>query len=59
MTRVVIVALRERLAPIFRSRTPEPRAAELLAIGRACSGHLKGSDLDRAEMLYDEQGLPR
>lgn len=59
MTRAVTVALRERLARIRKSRKAETRAADLLAIGRACASHLKGPAIDHAELLYDEQGLPK
>lgn len=59
MTRAVTTALRERLARLRKIRKSDTRAADLLAIGRACAKHLKGPAIDHGELLYDEQGLPR
>jgi antitoxin VapB len=59
MTRAVTTALRERLARLRHARKSETRAAELLAIGQACASHLKGPAIDHAELLYDQQGLPK
>lgn len=58
ITRAVIVALGERLARIRKSRKTGTRAADLLAIGRACASHLRGREIHHAELLYDGQGLP-
>jgi len=64
MARTITIALRERLARIRKANKTESRAAELLAIGRACASHLVASSCDDAELLDaelfdDEQGLPK
>jgi antitoxin VapB len=58
MTRVVTEALRDRLAQIER-RKGRATAEEILAIGARAAVHLNGPALDHAEMLYDEDGLPK
>lgn len=60
LTGAVTVALRERLARL--QHTPvEERAARLVAIGERCAQRLPEAvtELDHAELLYDESGLPR
>jgi antitoxin VapB len=60
LTAAVTEALRERLARVRCERGVD-LAANLLAIGRDCAGHLKEPfrSIDHSEMLYDEQGLPK
>ena len=60
-TGAITVALRERLEREHRRRSAETRALELRAIAERCA-QLMGPGLpavDHAEMLYDEQGLPK
>jgi len=58
MTRVVTEALRDRLAKIEAARS-RASVAELLAIADRAAAHLKRPYVDHAELLYDEQGLPK
>ncbi len=58
MTRVVTEALRERLAKIEAARA-RASVEELLMIADRATGHVKRPYLDHAELLYDEQGLPK
>ena len=59
MTHAVTVALRERLDRVKKSRKSASRAAQLLAIGRDFASDLQGPNIDHADLLYDDQGLPR
>ena len=58
MTRVVTEALRERYASIER-RKGRASVEELLAIADRAAAHVKRPYVDHAEMLYDENGLPK
>jgi antitoxin VapB len=58
ITRAVISSLRERLERLNRSDA-ESLAADLRAIARRASVHIKRPYLDHAEFLYDERGLPK
>ena len=58
MTRVVTEALRERYAKI-EQRKSKASVHELLAIADRAAAHLKRPYADHAEMLYDENGLPK
>jgi antitoxin VapB len=58
MTRVVKEALRERYAQIERRRG-KASVEELLAIADRAAAHVKRPYLDHAELLYDENGLPK
>jgi antitoxin VapB len=58
MTRVVTEALRERYARIER-RKGKASVQELLAIADRAAVHLKRPYVDHAELLYDENGLPK
>jgi len=58
MTRVVTEALRDRLAKIEAARS-RASVAELLAIADRAAAHVKRPYVDHAELLYDEQGLPK
>jgi antitoxin VapB len=58
MTRVVTEALRERFAKIER-RKGRASVEELLAIADRAATHVKRPYLDHADVLYDENGLPK
>ena len=58
MTSVVKEALRERYARIER-RKERASVEELLAIADRASAHLNRPYVDHAELLYDENGLPK
>lgn len=58
MTRVVTEALRERYAKI-EQRKRKASVQELLVIADRAAAHLKRPYADHAEMLYDENGLPK
>lgn len=58
MTRVVTEALRERYAKI-EQRKGKASVQELLAIADRAAVHVKRPYADHAEMLYDENGLPK
>jgi antitoxin VapB len=58
MTRAVTEALRERYARIEQRRT-KATVEELLAIADRAASHVKRPYLDHAELLYDNNGLPR
>lgn len=58
MTHVVVEALRERYERI-KKRDPEVLAADIRAIAKRASAHIKRPYLDHAELLYDEHGLPK
>jgi antitoxin VapB len=58
MTRAVTEALRERHARIER-RKGKASVQELLAIADRAAAHLRRPYADHAELLYDENGLPK
>ena len=58
MTRAVTEALRERYARIEHRRT-KAGVEELLAIADRAASHVKRPYLDHAELLYDQNGLPK
>lgn len=58
MTRVVTEALRERYARI-EHRQGKASVQELLAIADRAALHVKQPYADHAELLYDENGLPK
>ena len=60
MTAAVTEAVRERLDRIRREQDVG-LADRLLAIGKDCAARLKEPfrSVDHADLLYDEQGLPR
>jgi antitoxin VapB len=58
MTRVVTEALRERYARVER-RKGKASVAELLAIADRAAAHVQRPYVDHAELLYDENGLPK
>ncbi|MCB0022808.1 MAG: type II toxin-antitoxin system VapB family antitoxin [Caldilinea sp.] len=61
MTAVVRDALRQQRERIQRQQQKEARVAELMAIAARCAAHINepAAAIDHADMLYDEQGLPR
>lgn len=58
MSRVVTDALRERYAQIEKQRG-RASVEELMAIADRAAAHLKRPYADHAELLYDENGLPK
>ena len=58
MTRVVTEALRERYAKI-EHRKGRASLNELLAIADRAAAHVKRPYADHADLLYDENGLPK
>ncbi len=58
MTRVVTEALRERFVRIER-RKGKASVQELLAIADRAAAHVRRPYVDHAELLYDENGLPK
>ena len=58
MARAVTEALRERYERL-QQRHPEILAADIRAIAKRASPHIKRPYLDHAEFLYDEHGLPK
>jgi antitoxin VapB len=58
MTRVVTEALRERYSRIAQ-RKGKAGVEELLAIADRAAGYVKRPYVDHAELLYDENGLPK
>jgi len=63
LTHAVTEALRERLARLRepgKSRASSAAiAAELLVIGRRCAATRRGKAVDHAQLLYDENGVPK
>lgn len=58
ITRAVTTALRERYERM-RSTGAEALAADLRAIAKRASAHIKRPYLDHAGYLYNERGLPK
>jgi antitoxin VapB len=58
MTRIVTEALRERYERIERSKG-KASVQELLAIADRAAAHVKRPYSDHADLLYDENGLPK
>jgi antitoxin VapB len=58
ITRAVIEALRERYERL-QTRDPETLAADIRAIAKRATAHIKRPYLEHAELLYDEHGLPK
>jgi antitoxin VapB len=58
MTRAVTEALRERYERI-QSRRGKATVEELLAIADRAAAQVKRPYVDHAELLYDENGLPK
>jgi antitoxin VapB len=58
LTRAVTEALRERYERI-RRRQGKASIAELRSIAERAAAHVKRPYVDHAELLYDENGLPK
>lgn len=60
LTEAVTTALRERLERVQRDQR-RGLAERLVQIGKDCAAHLQEPfrSTDHAELLYDENGLPR
>lgn len=58
LTKVVIDSLRERHARL-EHRKAKPSLADLMAIAKRASRSVKRPYVDHAELLYDDQGLPK
>lgn len=58
ITRAVTTALRERYERMRRTDA-EALAADLRAIAKRASAHIKRPYLDHAEYLYNDRGLPK
>ncbi|MBC2772004.1 type II toxin-antitoxin system VapB family antitoxin [Rhizobium sp. AQ_MP] len=58
MSRVVTDALRERYAQLEKQKG-KASVDELLTIASRAATHLKQPCIDHAELLYDEDGLPK
>ena len=58
MTRVVVAALRERLAKIEHQQG-KASVDELLAIADRAAAYVKRPYADHAALLYDDNGLPK
>jgi antitoxin VapB len=58
ITRAVTEALRQRYESI-RSGRGKATVEELLAIAERAAAHVKRPYVDHAELLYDENGLPK
>jgi antitoxin VapB len=59
LTQAVTIALRERLERLRSQKRRKPSLEAMLAIGRRVRKHLRGKIVDHAELLYDENGLPK
>jgi antitoxin VapB len=61
LTTAVTTALRERLERIRsrRRRKSDALYADLIALGKRGAALAPGPHLDHAELLYDENGLPK
>jgi antitoxin VapB len=59
ITEAVNVALRERLDRLHEHRRKKKRLAALMEIGRQGAKMFPGPHIDHAELLYDENGLPK
>lgn len=59
LTAAVTQALRERLDRILRQRKREAMLADIIEIGRQGAALCPGQAIDHAELLYDENGLPK
>ena len=59
MTAAVTKAIRERLDAVRRNRKWEKVLAKIHAISARSAALLKGPPVDHADLLYDENGLPK
>ena len=59
MTAAVTQAIRERLQAVRRRRKRDSLSASLTAIAKRGAALYKGPYIDHADLLYDENGLPK
>jgi antitoxin VapB len=59
MTSAVIQAIRDRLEAVRRRRKRDAMLSAIHAISKRSAELLKGPNVDHAELLYDEHGLPK
>jgi antitoxin VapB len=59
MTAAVTQAIRDRLEAVRRRRKQDAMRAALTAIAKRGAELFKGPYIDHAELLYDENGLPK
>jgi len=59
MTAAVTQAIRDRLEAVRRRRKQDAMRAALMAIAKRGAELFKGPYIDHAELLYDENGLPK
>ncbi|HZV88161.1 MAG TPA: type II toxin-antitoxin system VapB family antitoxin [Candidatus Binatus sp.] len=59
LTTAVTTALRERLEAVRRRRKSKATLAAIRAISARMAALDKGPFIDHAEMLYDDNGLPK
>ena len=59
LTTAVTIALRERLDALFRRRKQQAKLQQLIEFGRQGAKLFPGPHIDHAELLYDENGLPK
>ncbi|HXL23767.1 MAG TPA: type II toxin-antitoxin system VapB family antitoxin [Candidatus Dormibacteraeota bacterium] len=59
LTEAVTTALRERLERLRARRKEEQMATEIDAIAKRGAELFKGPYIDHADLLYDENGLPK
>lgn len=58
LTGVVIEALRDKMDRLERQKS-KPDLEELLAIAGRAAAHVRAPYVDHADLLYDENGLPK
>ena len=58
MTYVIKDALKERYERLQKQKEKAP-VEELLAIAKRAAAQAKGPQVDHAEFLYDDRGLPK
>ena len=59
LTTAVTTALRERLEAVRRRRKQDAMYAALVAIGKRGAALAPGPQIEHADLLYDENGLPK
>jgi len=59
MTKVVTLALREKLLRVRRAKRSKATAEELRAIAKRFRSQLKGPLEDHGTFLYDDKGMPK
>lgn len=59
MTAAVTKAIRQRLDAVRRNRKRDKVLAKIHEISARSAALLKGPPVDHAEILYDENGLPK